>query len=200
MVKERSHEGAGPDLKKVRDWVRIQVSPKRFRHIQGVARAARALAKREGLSQEDAELAAWFHDCAKELPKRELLRSIQGTLFRMDEDEKSMPALWHPHAGAALALKEWGIRKASILEAVRCHTLGAPGMGPLAQVLFVADFIESGRDFRGVAAARRAAARGLREGVLAKVSMTLGHLLRKGLRVHPRLVATWNSFLRGSRP
>lgn len=176
------------------------VSPGRFRHIQGVVKAAKALAKRAGLSVGDAELAAWFHDCAKELPKKEMLRSLRGTPFRLDEGEKALPALWHPHAGAALALRKWGVRKPTVLEAIRRHTLGAAEMGPLAQALFVADFIEPGRDFPGVALARRAASKGLRQGVRMKASMTLELLLRSGRTVHPRLVETWNSFLEEKEP
>jgi predicted HD superfamily hydrolase involved in NAD metabolism len=185
----------GLDLREVGDWVRDQVSPGRFRHIQGVVRAAKALAKREGLSVQDAETAAWLHDCAKELPKARMLSALRGTPFRLDPQERSMPGLWHPHAGAALALRKWGVRKPAILEAIRRHTLGSADMGPLAQALFVADFIEPGRDFPGVTLARRAASKGLRQGVLMKASMTLDLLLRSGRIVHPRLVETWNSFL-----
>lgn len=60
-----------------------------------------------------------------------------------------LPALWHPHAGANLAYHHWGCRNREILDAVRCHTLGRPGMGKLAQAVFVADYIEKGRRFPG---------------------------------------------------
>ncbi len=183
-------------LGEVKAWVQTQVSPNRFRHISGVVQAAKRIARREGLSLEDAELAAWLHDCAKELPKDRMRGLIRGTEFKLDAQEKEMPVLWHPHAGAALARKRWGIRKPAVLEAIRRHTLGAPGMGPLAQVIFVADFIETGRDFPGVREARRAAAKGLGEGVLAKASRTIAFLLQRERVLHPRLLETWNYYLR----
>jgi predicted HD superfamily hydrolase involved in NAD metabolism len=182
------------DLAKAKEWVRTQVGPERFRHIRGVARTSIRLARRHGLSSEKAEWAAWLHDCAKEWTRAEMLSWIRRAGFRMDRSERALPALWHPHAGAAAARLKWGIRDRDLLEAIRCHTLGGPGMGPLAQAVFVADFIEPGRDFRGVVEARKAVRSGLRAGVRAKASLTLGFLLSKNVKIHPRLLETWNSF------
>jgi len=187
-------EGKIP-LEEVIPWVRGRVRPERYRHIQGVVRTAKRLASRHGLSLEKAELAAWFHDCAKEETRAGMAALLRGTPFRMDAWERKIPALWHPHAGAAAAWKVWGLRDRETLEAIRCHTLGQRRMGPLARALFVADYIEPGRDFPGVREARRRAGRSLREGVLAKCEGTLRHLITHGMAVHPRLLETWNETL-----
>ena len=119
---------------------------------------------------------------------------LKSSPFKLDSQEKNLPGLWHPHVGAAIARKKWGVTNPSVLEAVRCHTLGKPGMGPLAQVIFVADFIEPGRKFPGAKAARTAADSSLVEGVLSKASLTIDFLFGKGMKVHPRLLETWNYF------
>ena len=181
-------------LLKIQSWVKTQVSPLRFRHIQRVAETAERLAERYGLPLAQARLAAWLHDSGKEMSRTEMKIWLKTAKFELDEDEKKMPGLWHPHVGAALAMKKWGIKSPSVLEAIRCHTLGKPGMKPLAQLLFVADFIEPGRTFPGVLAARASANRDLTEGVLAKASMTIDFLFGKGMKVHPRLLETWNYF------
>jgi predicted HD superfamily hydrolase involved in NAD metabolism len=192
-----------PSSKKLTDiaqWVKCQVSPRRFSHIQGVVLTAKKLAAGNGLGVEKAALAAWLHDCAKEWPKSKMLASLKQSPFHLDALEKEIPALWHPHAGAAAAYGEWKIRDPDILQAVRCHTLGNPLMGPLAQVLFVADFIEPGRRFKDVARIRRVARSDLREGVLNKASLTMDFLFQKRMKIHPRLVETWNSFLKRETP
>lgn len=183
------------EIEAVRDWVETQVSPFRFRHIQGVVRTAQRLADRYRLPVRKAVLAAWFHDCGKELSRGEMKRWLKDTPFHLDREELSMPGLWHPHVGAAIALKKWEVKDKGILEAIRCHTLGSPEMGPLAQVLFVADFIEPGRKFIGAEAARKAASQGLYKAVLLKCSMTVSFLFEKGMKIHPRLLETWNTFL-----
>jgi predicted HD superfamily hydrolase involved in NAD metabolism len=184
------------ELQAVQMWVKTQVSPRRFRHIQGVAQTAKRLAIRYRLSSSKALLAAWLHDCGKELTKREMKSWLLNSRFQLDSAEKEMPGLWHPHVGASIALKKWAIRDPQILEAIRCHTLGHPGMGPLAQLIFVADFIEPGRRFRGVGAARQAAKKSLAVAVSMKASMTVAFLFEKKMRIHPRLLETWNSFLK----
>lgn len=182
-------------LRQIREWVATQVSPYRFKHIQGVARASEKLARLNNLPAEKARLAAWLHDCGKELDRKQMFSWLQKGGFALDALELQMTGLWHPHVGAAIAKKKWGIRDPAVLEAIRCHTLGKAGMGPLAEVVFVADFIEPGRDFQGVAEARRVSARNLRKGVLTKAAMTIGFLLAKGMKIHPRLLETWNDYL-----
>ncbi len=184
-------------LQEIQQWMAGQVSPYRLKHILGVVHASGKIAKRFGISMEKARLAAWLHDCAKEKPRLEMTRWIKKGGFRLDALESKMPSLWHPHAGAAIALKKWGIKDKGILEAIRCHTLGSPQMGPLAQVVFVADFIEPSRHFEGAKKARALARKDLKEAVLAKASMTIQFLLEKKMKIHPRLLETWNQFLSG---
>ncbi|HEY5039374.1 MAG TPA: bis(5'-nucleosyl)-tetraphosphatase (symmetrical) YqeK, partial [bacterium] len=119
---------------------------------------------------------------------------VKGRI-RLDAQEKQIPALWHPQVGAAIAGKKWGIKDPAVLEAIQCHTLGKAGMKPLAQLIFIADFIEPGRNFPGVEPARLRAAEGLVEGVLTKASMTIEFLFQKKMKVHTRLLETWNYFL-----
>lgn len=185
---------AGEKLNEIREWVKKNTSPARLRHIRGVVRFSARLAGRHRVDIRKAELAAWLHDCAKELPRNRQESLIKCGPFRLDAGEKGLAALWHPHASAALARIKWGIRDRGILEAVRCHTLGKAGMNPLAQVIFVADFIEPGRKFKGAAEIRKIAVRDLGAGVAAKASMTVGFLLKRKKRIHPRLLETWNDF------
>jgi len=61
-------------------------------------------------------------------------------------------------------------------------------------VIFVADFIEPGRKFKGAAEVRKKAMGDLRAGVAAKASLTVGFLLKRNKMIHPRLLETWNDF------
>ncbi len=187
----------GSKLSAIQNWVPTQVSPYRLKHILGVVRTSERLARRFGLAVEKASLAAWLHDCAKEKSRQEMKGWIKRAAFRLDANEEKMPGLWHPQAGAAIALQKWGIRDKPVLEAIRCHTLGSPRMGPLAQLVFVADFIEPSRGFAGVQKVRALARRSLKAAVLAKASMTIQFLLEKRMMIHPRLLETWNQFLLG---
>lgn len=182
-------------LGKIKAWIKAGISPKRYQHIRGVAQTSRKLAVRYGLPGNEAELAGWLHDCAKELPKDEMKNWIRKGPSRLDATEQKMPALWHSHAGTSIAFHQWKIKNPKILEAIRCHTLGDPNMSPLAQIVFVGDFIEPGRNFEGVSRIRVEAFKDLNRAVLMKCSMTISHLLSNNLKIHPRLLETWNCFL-----
>ena len=172
-----------------------RVSEKRFLHSEGVAVTAATLAEINGLSVTKAVVAAYLHDSAKHQTLEQMKKALRGTPFRMDPLEKKLPELWHCSVGAALAWKVWKIRDKDVLEAVRWHALGRAGMGPLAQVLFVADYIEPARRFEGVATVRRQARGDLRLAVQAKCAGVLTFLARNRKTVHPRLIETWNAFI-----
>jgi predicted HD superfamily hydrolase involved in NAD metabolism len=182
-------------LLEIKRWIKGNISLKRYQHIRGVAETSRKLAVRYCLPADKAELAGWLHDCGKELSKNEMLDWMKKSPYRLDAVEKRIPALWHPHAGAAMALKKWKIKDSQIIEAIRCHTLGSPTLSPLAQIVFVGDFIEPGRHFEGVGDARAIALKDLNQAVLMKCSLTISYLLSQNMKVHDRLLETWNSFL-----
>lgn len=192
----RGRRTAPPDLPPgLAQWVRSLVSPGRWRHILGVVDEARRLARLNGLPGRKAALAAYLHDAAKEMPPDAMLSLLEGTPFRLDRHERKITALWHPHASAALAFKAWGVRDKAVLEAVRRHALGGPDMGPLARVLFVADYVEPGRRFKGAREARLRSRRSLSDGVRLKCEGTMAYLRRRRLSIHPRLKRTWQKSL-----
>jgi predicted HD superfamily hydrolase involved in NAD metabolism len=174
----------------VKTWVTRRLSPSRLEHVQAVARTAVRLARRHGVDPGKAELAAWLHDAAKEMTPARMTRLLEGTPFRWDRWERRIPELRHAQASAALAWKVFGVRDRAILSAVRHHPMGRPRMGRLETLLFVADYVEPGRAFRGADRARRAAAARLEEGALAKAEGVHEHLRRAGGPLHPRLRRT----------
>ena len=57
-----------------------------------------------------------------------------------------LPHLLHSKLGAFKAKNEYGIEDQEILDAVRYHTTGRANMTLLEKIIFVADYIEPGRD------------------------------------------------------
>ena len=102
-----------------------RIKPSRFQHTLGVIETAEALASAWHYPHpEKARLAALLHDCAK----------------------SEADALGHAPLGAVIAREEYGIRDAEILGAIRWHTTGRAEMSVLEKIIFIADYIEPGRD------------------------------------------------------
>ena len=61
------------------------------------------------------------------------------------EIEKHSPLL-HAKAGNCLAQKKYGITDEEILLAISYHTTGRPRMSLLEKIIYIADYIEPGRE------------------------------------------------------
>lgn len=137
--------------------VQKALSPRRFEHTMNVKDAAVRLAARYGANAEKAALAAVLHDAAKELPKEELLQILRENAIIAGDAEKSPPPVWHGVCAAILAQTRWGVQDEEVLNAIRCHTTGRPGMTRLDKIIFLSDMISAERDYPEVEELRRLA-------------------------------------------
>jgi predicted HD superfamily hydrolase involved in NAD metabolism len=104
--------------------------------------------------------------------------------------------LWHAPAGAYLAEKEAGIIDPEVLEAIRFHTSGRPGMTLLDKIIYLADYIEPGRHFPGVEEVRNVAKENLDKALIMAVKNTIIFLLKKNQTVYPETFYTYNDLIR----
>lgn len=161
---------------------------KRYLHSLGVADTALLLACSYGHpSREDAmriRLAGLLHDCAKYLTGAELIRCCEENGIVMTEVEKSNTSLLHGKAGAYLAEKIYGVSDREILSAIRYHTTGRPDMGFLEKIIYIADFIEPGRDMvlepHSLSEIRQVCFRDLDKGLCMVLRSVLDHVLAAG--------------------
>lgn len=119
---------------------------KRFIHTMGVAYTATSLAMTYGADMEKAEIAGLLHDCAKCMDIRKMARICDKAGLAISDMERESNALLHSKAGSILVTEKYGIDDPDIINAVRYHTTGRPGMSLLEKIIFVADYMEPGRD------------------------------------------------------
>ena len=119
----------------------------RFAHTLGVARLARRLARRHGADAERALLAGMLHDLARLWPGERLIAGSKERGLHIDAFEYAHPTVLHARLGAELARERFGVTDDAVLSAIRLHTLGAPSMTALDEILYLADALEPGRTF-----------------------------------------------------
>lgn len=174
--------------------VKEQVSEKRFKHILGVEQAALELAQANDYELEKASVAALVHDYAKERSEAEFKAMI--TQAGLEQDLMNWNNfIWHGVVGAEIIKKELQITDEEILNAVRRHTVGAKEMTTLDQIVYVADYIEPGRDFPGVDQARQIAAKSLRAAVEFETKHTLLYLMNNNKTIYPAAILTYNAYV-----
>ncbi|MDR1315649.1 MAG: bis(5'-nucleosyl)-tetraphosphatase (symmetrical) YqeK [Spirochaetales bacterium] len=128
-------------------FLRQTLSARRYKHSRAVAELCQALCLRFGYDAHAGYIAGLGHDAAREMPEEQLLEEVKQAGLETDAYETGNPVLLHAPVSALILKKRFGVEDAGILEAVRRHTLGGPGMGLLAKILFVADYCEPGRTF-----------------------------------------------------
>ncbi|NLY30572.1 MAG: HD domain-containing protein [Firmicutes bacterium] len=184
---------------KVKERLRELISEERYLHSLGVADTAADLAERWGESVEKARIAGLVHDCGKSSSRNILLKRVLEFGIVMDEIEETEPQLLHGHVSAELALREFGIDDEEVLSSIRYHTTGRVSMSLLEKIIYLADYIEPGRDFPGVDELRELAGQDLDMAVLRAMDLTLIHVIQRGLLIHPRTVAARNWLIRSRK-
>ena len=169
-----------------RSYARKRLSEKRYAHTLRVADTVERLAELLGLDPKKARLAALLHDSAREVGKEELLRVADEEGIATSELEHERPVLLHGPVAAELARKDLGVENGEVLEAVRAHTTGEPGMGPLALALYVADKIEPDRDQPSVEGLRELALEDLCKAAMAALEDSISYNEQGDRSTHPK--------------
>ena len=164
----------------------------RFIHTMNVACTAASLAMCYGMDTEKAETAGLLHDCAKCMNLAKMLKICDKAGLELSEFEKNSTSLLHSKAGAVLAQSKYGMKDEDTLNAIRYHTTGRPGMSLLEKIIFVADYIEPGRDSApNLPVVRKLAFESIDDCVLQILKDTLSYLGTTGAEVDPMTQKTY---------
>ncbi len=168
-----------------------QIGEKRRAHVERVARLLADWAERAGVTGAERERwlrAAYLHDALRDAAPAELQRLVP--------DAWDVPSLRHGPAAARMA-EEHGETDQGVLAAVRYHSIGYAGWDDVGRMLYLADYLEPGRDFqregRKALAARVPQDTG---GVLRLVAaQRLRWVIESGQRLLTESVEFWNALV-----
>lgn len=116
----------------------------RWAHTVRVAIMCAENAKRADLTEEQAITMAALHDAAKNL------KPDSPYLVGFVPPEGVPDPVMHQFSGAFVARKFFGVTDENLLNAIRYHTSGRPGMSDAEALLYLCDMLEEGRSFDGV--------------------------------------------------
>ncbi|MBV6520865.1 MAG: hypothetical protein MNPFHGCM_00984 [Gemmatimonadaceae bacterium] len=168
------------------------VSEKRLAHIERVTSLLDRWSNELGLPRSDRQ--AW-HDAGA---WHDVYRDASDDVLRAELGADPRPVSILHGPAAAHRLEREGETRRDVLDAIRWHTLGNPDWGRTGRALFMADFLEPGRQFMMEERARLAERvprdfdRVFQQVVRARLEWTL----REGKPIFPETVALWNHLRR----
>jgi predicted HD superfamily hydrolase involved in NAD metabolism len=157
----------------------------RYAHVVRVARLAERLAMRHGESTEKARVAGLLHDLARLYPPARLIEECERREMPIAGFERANPIVLHARLGAELARERFGVEDPAILSAIRAHTVPAPRMSRLDEILHIADGVEPGRSYPERAAIENLAFQELDAAMLRVILATVAYLRSVGAEIAP---------------
>ncbi|MCL2843459.1 MAG: nicotinate (nicotinamide) nucleotide adenylyltransferase [Oscillospiraceae bacterium] len=183
----RGYYNAKPDFEWLREQAHAMLSHKRIPHVQRTEEEAVRLAQRWDVEESAAREAAILHDITKSLDIQAQLQLCEKYDILADSATRENVKLLHAKTGAAIAKVEFGAAQA-VYDAICYHTTGRQGMTTLEKIIYLADYIEPGRDFPEVHALRELAYTDLDKAMLYGLELSLKELAQKGRIPHPDTV------------
>lgn len=179
------------ELLEIRGKLSKKLKKDRFEHTIGVMYTAASLAMCYGEDIEKALRAGLLHDCAKYCPAEDQIRLCRKHNIELTKSELEMPALIHAKLGAYLAQHKYKTEDPEILNAVRYHTTGRPGMTMLEKIIYIADYIEPNRKvIPGLQEIRNIVFQDIDRAVYLSARRTVRYLKDGGRAVDPMTVST----------
>lgn len=160
------------------------IGEKRYFHSLRVVDVATSLAKKYNIDINQAQTAAILHDCAKFEDRTNLLKMASKFDIIIDNVMNHNIELIHGPLGAKIAELEYDVEDVEIINAIRYHTTGRQNMTMLDKIIYISDYIEPRRKFKGVEKVREMAFIDIDSSVLLAIEDTIKFLIEKGRVIH----------------
>ena len=185
------------DLKKIKKKLKNELDESRYEHTIGVMDTAACLAMRYGADLTQALVAGLLHDCAKCIPNDKKLKLCRKNGIGVTPFEEKAPFLLHAKLGAWMAEHEYHVSDPAILSAIACHTTGKPDMSLLDKIVFIADYIEPGRNKApGLPEIRRLSFTDIDQALIRILSDTVDYLASSNDPIDPATQNVLDYYLR----
>ena len=182
-------------IEKIHYRLKQDMSPQRYEHTQGVVDAAIYLASKYDVDREAAHIAALLHDYAKDFSKEQMKGYISRNGLTVDDIMLNVHQLLHGKIAAHIAKEQFNIHNEDVLNAIEYHTTGRKRMSKLEKIIYLADFIEPGRNYAGVEELRKVAEQNLNGAVLLALNNTIKYVISMEKLLHTNTIEARNALL-----
>ena len=166
-------------------------------HVERSRQVARDLAEIHDVDRTAVDLAVAAHDLARGMKGSAILEEALRQGLEVHPVQKRTPALLHGPVAAVWLERTAGITDGRVLDAVRWHSTGKRGMGPVARVVFLADKLDPEKVRRDpwLRDVEALAGEDMGRAVLRYLDGQLAYLLDREALIHPESVEFRNELM-----
>lgn len=171
------------EIKEIQEYVKNNLSEKRYNHCVGVMERAKELAVKFGADINTCAKIGIAHDIAKEMPEEEKIKYCMDNSIEIDETERVNTTLLHAKIGKDIAIKKFGFDE-SMGDAIKNHTTGNKNMDIYSKILFIADRTSIDRNFEDLEYLKSLEDKGIDEAVLYILDKKIELQIKKKAQIH----------------
>ncbi len=195
IIKNKLYNFDKTKYNKYVDYLRADLSEKRFIHSMNVADEALRLAVLNDSDRSDAYFAGLVHDICKEIPIEEQLELVKRSKLPVTDVELKAPKTYHAIAAAVYLNEAFRVTNEQVLSAVRYHTVAKGGMTVLEKIVYMADLISMERDYKDVDEIRRCTHADINLGMKQAMIFTVKDSVKKCRPIPHITLDCYNEFI-----
>ena len=181
-------------IKAYKDYLKENLSKKRYTHSLNVAETALELAKEFDGDREKCYLAGLLHDVSKELDTEKQLYYVNKCPLDVCEVEKNAPPLFHAIAGSEQVKELFGIEDEDVVNAIRYHTTARENMSKTEQIIYLADLVSEDREYKDVKKMRKLAYTDIEKAMYEALKFSLTDSVQKGNTIPCKTLLAYNQY------
>lgn len=182
------------ELEEIQEYVKKQLSEKRYYHSMCVMERSAELAEKYGADIKIAEKIGIAHDVAKEMTEEEKLQYVKENNIEIDNTEKLNTGLLHAKIGKSIAIKRFGFTE-NMGQAIADHTTGNKDMDIYSKILFIADRTSKDRNFEDLEYLNQLVNKDINEAVLYILDKKIELQIKKRASIHVNGIIARNYIL-----
>ena len=185
------------NLEELEEYVKNNLSEKRFFHSKCVMKKCEELAKTYNVDVETAKKVGIAHDIAKEMTDEEKLSYAKNNDIIVDTVEQHNLGLLHAKIGADIAKKVFNFSN-EMCDAIRYHSTAKENMSMLEKILYIADWTGDDRTFEDAIILKQILKEsGIDQAILYALNMVIQEQLEKNKEIHIDTINARNFLLGG---
>lgn len=180
------------DFDEIREWLRANLSAKRYAHTIGVEETIIRLGQPFGEDINRLRVIALLHDCGKSIPKDEQVSFARHNGIQLSTDDLNCRGVIHARISEYLARVKWAIKDIEILKAIYYHPTGRERMSLVEKLLFSADYLEPNRKIEHIPELTRLVLEDFERGILEISVAKIKYVIDQRKYLHPDSLRMYN--------